>query len=326
MNISVYIDEYARKKKYNDLSCDVETVHNLIKGEGRYAFKNQDTYADSNELAYNIEQSVKGYTRDKDVAINIYKDLCNFLISKGVRVEVHFPTISISNSFERLMFIAKYLQDTQNHKVADLQDILWVSEKTISNDIKKLRGEDGDPIQICGKAFIIEEMERRNGVVYFQSTAHPLFLTPNLTQVLVTLKGLKKMSEDPIYSEYAYLMATDIWEQLSDYAKDRIRFVFSELLPEDLTWYENLKKQDRKYFYSEYRCSSKGNVFLDCIKNGKSFFVEYDGENGICLYSNCVVVSGSMQNRSFEVNCDQGRVRLEFDKILNSAYTVEKLT
>ena len=323
MNISTYIDEYARKKNYY-LSCDAETVHNLIKGDGKYSFKSQPDYTNSENLAYNIEYSVKSYTRDKDIAISIYKDFCAFLKSKGIEIIVSFPPIDVSNSFERLMFISKYLQDPR-HKVSDLQDLLWVSERTIQNDLIKLRGRDNDPIQICGKVFKIDELERGRDVVHFPSTAHPLFLTPNLTQVLVTLKGLKMMGDNPLYAEYARLAATDIWEQLSDYAKTRIHFVLSELLPEDLAWYEKLRKQDDESFYSEYRCSPNGNVFLDCIKNEKAFCVEYDGEDGICLYSNCVFIPRSMADGNFEVNCNQGKVRLHFDKILRSAYTAEEL-
>ena len=327
MNISKYIDEYTRKKIYNGLSCDATTVHNLIIGDAKYSLKSQPNYTDSNELAYCIEESVKSYTRDKDMAIKIYKHFLDFLKRKGVDVNEalnSFPTINISNSFERLMFISKYLQDPKN-KVSSLQNHLWVSERTIEKDLLKLRGSDNDPIQVCGKVFKIDDLERGRDVVYFSSTAHPLFLTPNITQVLVTLKGLKLMSDNPLYREYALLIASDIWEQLSDYAKTRIHYVFSELLPEDLTWYESLGKKDDESFYSEYRCSSNGNVFLDCMKNGKTFCVEYEGESGICLYKNCIFVQGSIGERSFEVNCNQGIIRLYFDKILRSAYSVEEL-
>ena len=54
MNISAYIDEYARKRKYYSLSCDAETVHNLIKGDGKYSLKSQLDYTNSESLAYNI--------------------------------------------------------------------------------------------------------------------------------------------------------------------------------------------------------------------------------------------------------------------------------
>lgn len=327
MDISMYIEEYARKKVYYDLTCDVKTVHNLIIGDASYSLKSQYDYTNSEVLADSIKESVKGYTRDKDMAIKVYRHFLNFLKGKGVDVCAAincFPEIAISNSFERLMYISKYLQDP-NHKVSELQDKLWVSDTTIKTDLRKLRGEDKDPIQVCGKKFIINDIERGRDVVYFSSTAHPLFLTPNLTQVLVTLKGLKSMSDDPLYSEYARLMATDIWEQLSDYAKARIHFVLSELLPEDLTWYESLKKEDKDSFYSEYRCSTNGNVFLDCMKNEKTFCIEYEGDSGVCLYNNCLFVPQSIDNESFEVNCDKGKVRLYFDKILKSAYSVEEL-
>lgn len=313
--------------KHFKLSCSEETIRNLLKGDAKYSLTSQRPFGKFEDLALNIEESVKSHTRDKDMAISIYKDFCEFLKKKGVEIDITFPTISVSNSFERLMFISKYLQDPK-HKVSDLQSLLWVSERTIHEDLLKLRGEDKDPIQVCGKIFKIDDLERDKDAVYFPSTAHPLFLTPNLTQVLVMLKGLKTMSNDPLYEEYARLTAMDIWEQLSDYAKARIHFVLSELLPEDLSWYENLRKKDEKneeYFYSEYRCSSNKNVFLDCIKNEKSFCVEYDGENGICLYNNCVFIPKSYQGESIEVNCNKGKVKLYFAKILRSTYTAEEL-
>lgn len=324
MNILTYINEYARKKTYYGLTCDPKTIHNLIKGDGNYSLVSQPGYTESDNLQENIELSVKQYIRDKDVAINIYKHFCLYLKEKGVKVEVTFPPISVSNSFERLMFISKYLQNPEN-KVSKLPDILWISDRTINADLRKLHGTDNDPIQICGKVFKIDEFERKRDVVSFPSTAHPLFLTPNLTQVLVTLKGLKAMSENPLYAEYAKFMATDIWEQLSDYAKQRIHFVLSELLPEDLTWYESLKKEDKEYFYSEYRCSPNGNVFMDCMKNEKSFYVEYNDYNGVCLYKNCTFIPGSYLDNSIEVDCNKGKVRLHFNKILRSAYTLEEL-
>ena len=323
-SIKVLVDEYAKKKKYYDLSCSSTTVHNLISGDAKYAFTKQKEYDNSEYLAANIKCSVKSYTRDKGVAISIYQNFCEFLRRNDIEVNVEFPPINVSNNFERLMFISKHLQNPDK-KVSDLEDELWVSERTIEDDLKKLRGLDDNPIQICGKVFKIDDIERRKDKVTFSSTAHPLFLTPNLTQVLVTLKGLKTMSENPLYKEYAQSFSTDIWEQLSDYAKDRIRYVLSELIPEDLSWYENLAKDEEEHFYSEYRCSPKGNVFLDCIKNGKSFYVEYSCDEGTQIYKNCTFVPQSYDGESIEVESDSSRIRLYLDKILKSSYTAEEL-
>ena len=323
MDIQAYVSEYARKRKYYGLSCSMAVVHSLIKSDKEFAFTNQEHFENSEYLAYNIRSCVKGYSRDKKVAIDVFKHFMKFLHEKGVTEDVRFPPIDISNSFERLMFIAKYLQDPR-HNIADLSDLLWVSEVTIRTDIRKLLGEDDDPIQICGKKFIIDDVERRRGLVRFSSTAHPLFLTHNLSQIIVTLKGLKTMSNDPLYSEYAQMAATDIWEQLSDYAKTRVHFVLSELLPEDLTWYEGLKKDDDDSFYTEVRCS-KGNNILDCMKNDKPFFVEYETPDGVRIYNQCRFIPHTYDCGSIEVQCTNGRVRLELDKIIRTAYTAETL-
>ena len=324
MDITPYLKSFTQKKRSPSLLYDMKTARNLLMGDGESALINQEFYANSEYLAYNIQASVRAYSRNKDIAIHIYRDFLDFLKTKSsIEIPVQFPPISISNTFERLMFIAKYLQDPR-HKVSDLPDLLWVSQRTISDDIRRLRGDHEDPIQVCGKVFTIDDLEKQKDTVYFPSTAHPLFLTPNLTQVLVTLKGLKSMSEDPLYAEYAQLAAADIWEQLSDYAKTRIHFVLSELLPEDLTWYESLRKTSRKHFYSEVRCSGPS-VVLDCIKNGKTFCVEYEGEEGICLYKQCTFALGSYNGTGIEVNTPDGCVRLCFDRIIRSAYTAEEL-
>lgn len=324
MNITPFLKSFTQKKRSPSLLYDMKTARNLLTGDGEASLINQEFYENSEYLAYNIQSSVRAYSRNKDIAIHIYRDFLDFLKTKsGIEISIQFPPVSISNTFERLMFIAKYLQDPR-HKVSDLPELLWVSQRTISDDIKRLRGDHEDPIQVCGKIFTIDDLEKHKDTVYFPSTAHPLFLTPNLTQVLVTLKGLKSMSEDPLYAEYAQLAAADIWEQLSDYAKTRIHFVLSELLPEDLTWYESLQKTSRKHFYSEARCSGSS-VVLDCIKNGKTFCVEYEGEEGICLYKQCTFVLGSYNSTGIDVNTPDGCIRLYFDRIIRSAYTAEEL-
>ena len=324
MNITPLIEEFARKRTSPSTLFDMKTARNLLTGDGPAALVNQDQYdGDSEFLPIHIKASVKSYARNKDIAIHIYKHLIDFLRRKGVEVEVAFPPVSISNTFERLMFIAKYLQDPR-HKVADLPDILWVSDRTIEEDMKRLRGDHEDPIQICGKVFKVEDMERSKGTVHFPSTAHPLFLTPNLTQVLVTLKGLRAMAENPLYQEYAWHAAADIWEQLSDYAKTRIHFVLAEIVPEDLSWYESLRKDDEEYFYSEVRCS-QGNNILDCMKNDKPFHVEYDGDEGVCIYDHCTFVPHTYSEDGITVDCTQGRVRLIFDKVIRTSYSAEGL-
>ena len=255
-----------------------------------------------------------------------------YLETKGVDVpQVDFPPIPVSNTFERLMFIAKYLQDKE-HRISELPDILWVNSRTIEEDLSRLRGIN-DPIQVCGKKFYISDTVRQDGRISFQSTAHPIFLAENLTQVLILLKGLREMSANPLFTPYAEETAGEIWEQLSPYAKDRIRFVLSDLLPEDYSWYQSLEtKGNDNHFHSEEdvskNCWVKTNVVLDCLKNGKSFCVEYQDGEEIHFYRDCVIEEGSYRSSpqgTIIVNCAEGRVSLQLDKIIRSTYTVEEL-
>ena len=309
------------KAKYGEY--DYNTAESLLISDKPYSLIAQTGYDEPEYLQENIMNCVLAYSRHKDTAIALFKDFVAYYERKtGTEVKVTFPPISVSNSFERQMFIAKYLQHP-NHSVNDLRTLLWVSERTIADDLARLRG-NSDPIQICGKIFSIPDTALQKGKVHFASTAHPLFLTPNLTQIIVTLKGLKAMSEQEEYRSYAIKTAQSIWEQLSDYAVERIEYVFENILPDDLKWYTQLNCGDNQMFYSEYECSRE-NVFLDCIKNGKTFFAEYDDGLETVFLTNCRFIEGSYSGKSVSVQCDQGTKEVFFDKILRSSYSQEGL-
>jgi hypothetical protein len=327
MTLEQTIDEFL-STKYNYAGYKKTTVNNLLK-EGKehsllYINGSGEFMAD--DIIQSIKESVKMYKSNKDSAIDIYKRYIKFLEDKyGIRVDIDFPPIPVSISFERIMFIAKYLQDPA-HEVSSLVDILWVSSRTIEDDIAKLRGNTDDPLQVCGKKFIIDDIERRKGKVTMSSTAHPLFITSNLTQVIVTLKGLKIMGQDPMYKRYADEMARSIWVQLSDYARNRIIYVTTELLPDEVEWYLNLADNDNNSFYSEYMCSNSegAGCVLDCLKNGKSCFVEYKGEDdSVKLYPDCTIKH--YRGETIVISYNSHEIELQIDNILRSSYTIEEL-
>ena len=298
----------------------------MLLGGRKYSLNAQPGYDNSEYLNENIRNSVMAYTRDKNMSIVMYKDFVKFLGEKGIVAKVEFPPVPI-NTFERLMYIAKYFHEADS-KISDLSEKLWVSDRTISNDLKKLQGDD--PIQVCGKKFCIPDTERKNGTLKFESTAHPIFLTENLTQVMVLLKGLKKMSEDDLYKNYAIESASEIWNQLSDYAHRRIKVVLSDLSSEDLSWYESLESERTDSFYTEKKCSTINNsgtaVVMYCIKNEKKFFVEYqETEDNVVYYKDCVVDGYGEDGKSIIVTCSAGKKELILSKILKSAHTVEEL-
>lgn len=329
MDISRHIKEFAGKNhRYKPYS---KICRKMLLGGMPYSLNSQKGYEESEYLPYNIRSCVQAYASTKDTAIELFKDLVLYLEAESVDVpQIDFPPIPVSNTFERLMFIAKYLQEKEN-RISELTDILWVNPRTIEDDLSRLRGIN-DPIQVCGKAFYIPDTVRQDGRITFQSTAHPIFLAENLTQVLIILKGLKEMSGNPMFRPYAMQSAREIWEQLSSYAKERICYVLRDLLPEDYGWYESLSvTNDNNHFHSEEEVSRnnrvRSNVVLDCIKNGKPFCVEYLDEDGIHFYKDCVMEEGSYRSSEpgIMVKCSEGQVRLHLDKIIRSTYTVEEL-
>ena len=282
MNITSYINSFANKPhRYKPYS---KICKKLLLGSMPYSLNSQKGYEESEYLPYNIKSCVQAYASTKDTAIELFKDLVSYLKAEGVDVpQVDFPPIPVSNTFERLMFTAKYLQGNES-RILDLADLLWVTPRTIEDDLSRLRGLN-DPIQVCGKAFYIPDTVRQEGRLSFSATAHPIFLAENLTQVLIMLKGLREMSANPLFSPYAVQTAQEIWEQLSPYAKDRIRYVLKDLLPEDLSWYEALAVEGTdNHFHSEDEVSRNysvnANVVLNCIKNGRPFCAEYQDEDG----------------------------------------------
>ena len=320
-----YIEEFM--KRYEHYKEDAKIRKELFTGNSSYRFTAQTHYEDPDSLEENFRNSVQSVGRNKDAAIRVYKQFLDFLKEKGISVKVNFPPIPVSNSFERLMYIAKYFHDSDK-KISKLSEKLWVDNRTIEKDLRKLRGNDKDPLQICGKIFTIPNIDRKKDKLTFASTVHPLFLTLNLTQVIVMLKGLKAMSENPMYKNYARTAAADIWEQLSDYAKKRIHFVLSELLPDDLTWYESLEKSDNNLFYTEYACSVNNDVIGDCLKNNKKFCVEIQEGDESKIYTNCCrcrfeLASDNEENITFM--SEKGEKTIPFKNILRSAYTPEEL-
>jgi hypothetical protein len=302
-------------------SFSKSTVSNLL---GMLQEKYKAPRLEKDEIHMAIKEVVTSYTSNKGSAIKILKKFLEFMEKKyHFDAQVTFPKIDISSSFERQMYLAKVLQNT-DVTVSSLSEELWMSNRTIEDDLARLRGNTADPIQICGKPFVINETLRDNDRFSFASTVHPFFLTFNLTQVITTLKGLKVMSENPALKPYAILSAAAIWQQLSDYAKERIFFVMTNLMPDELSWYRNLDREMVETFQTEYECRSTegAGVIMDCMKNEKSCYVEYQKEDETTVFlSNCKFVPRSYEGERIEVTSDQGNHILLFKKILKSSYT-----
>lgn len=322
-------DEFINK--YSPYKYHKTYLKNLLTGSKANSLCRFEGYNTTEHLAAAMMDSVSASVRGKDTVIGVYKDLVAFLSEKGIDIEIEFPPVSVDSSLDRLLFIARHFQK-EDATIEELPNILWVSERTIESDIARLKGEAEDILAVCGRKFYIPETKREDGRLNFASTLHPLFLTENLTQVIIMLEGLKHMAENPDYKRYAETTAANIWEQLSDYAKDRIHKVIGPILPGDVSWYDSLERELDSTFYTENNCSVPGNVFMESIKSDgtKPCYIEYEKDGETVIYENCVFVPGSRGMteagaETMDVDCSVGRVTLENSCIRRTSFKIEEL-
>jgi len=230
-----------------------------------------------------------------------------------VNIPIEFPNTSLSD-FDRQMYIVKELHE-KGRNIAYLEDKLWVSDRTIKEDIASLR----NGISIMGQKIKVKGMVRKRGNIEFESTVHPIFLALNLTQVVVVLQGLRHMTGDKAYKEYALRLSANIWNELSDYARRRIKEV-CEMLSMDLSWYEELDSlNNEELFFTESECSYEegtGNV-LDYLKNGKKCAIEIKDRDGKSkILTNCIIKKYNPEREEIEVTSNGERFAINYASIV----------
>lgn len=323
--IAEFLSAKTFQQTFPDRAYSLATVANLLKllEENYHALDWEE-----DEMAEAVKSAVMAYKSSKKSALAILRKFLEFLgKAYGFFSQVAFPPVDSSSSFERQMYLAKTLQESEA-TVKDLSEELWISERTLEEDLARLRGMTEDPIQICGKPFVVPETTRVDGRFRFASTVHPFFLTFNLTQVLTLLKGLKHMAEDPALTAYAEGSAAALWEQLTPYGKNRILHVTEHLLAEDSSWYRSLEELSGALFQTErdYSRREGAGVLMDCIKNEKACLVEYlEEDDTVAFYTQCRFIPQSYRGETVEVFSDQGRKTLNLKRILRSAYFAEEL-
>jgi len=200
----------------------------------------------------------------------------------------------------------------------ELADRLWVSSRTIDSDLARLSLDSNDPLDVMGQRLAVD-MKRSKRKFEFPSKVHPFFLTFNLTQVIVTLEGLKVMSEKPGWRLYAVKTAQVVWKQLSKTARARIREV-SEIMSLDMKWYEGLNDDaDNNLFLDEWMCSDSNdaNSIMLCFKNGLKCDIQYRNDEGKdVIYLNCKILryDGEMIN----IKMDEEVVEMKIEQIVAS--------
>ena len=147
------------------------------------------------------------------------------------------PELVIKNGEEDTgIAMVKALHSRNGLTKEELQDILGAkTTRSIQKNLRKLSpdlyegddmGDEYDSFRIGGQPMTVKVRMREgeNNKRYYNTpnTLHPIVLQENLLQVEILLRSLS-LSFDRYNSTISYYMALDIWSQLSEYAKEKIK-------------------------------------------------------------------------------------------------------
>ena len=238
------------------------------------------------KLVGDMKESCLEYRYNKRTIINIYTDLLRRL---NLGVELDLPNCNFENSVERQLYLMRFFHPDEKHTIEDALNIFWMySHERIVDDIKEL---GNGSLSFLGKRIQIQYDKEHDKVISY-SSAHPIIMVENLTQVLIQLEGLKQMAKNKVYRKYAINSAAVIWNQLSDYAKNRIQYVLDELMEVETTFYDELPL-DEEYFKDEIKCSCIQGVngVMNYLKNQKSFYIAYyNDDHSLIIQKHCEIL------------------------------------
>lgn len=222
-------------------------------------------------IEYIVVDIIQSETRDKAKTAARLKDFLTYLnkhYQVNISIEEVLPQV-FSYETERQLDLVKMLHQPLSKR--ELAERYAVSEKTLTKDLNALE---------CGKFFMGQEirLERAEGrEINYVSSAHPVFMAMNLSEVFTLTIGLiqlgKKTAMESTYDHIAH----DIYNQLSPYAKNLIRQRGEEL---GIYFREN---DGYRRYRQEKECKerSKESALLYAAKSGKRCKVSYIVEDKI---------------------------------------------
>jgi len=214
------IQTYVRSQV---IASQRNVVSRLLMDDSRKSFLHY--YEDyEGDIPTSIREVVKSSTTAKRDIIIRCKGFIGWLERQtGENYSIDWPPIDVGNRFERIIYIMRTLQTEQTNVVEYLADKLWVSTRTIEDDLAIMMNEDRTVDgTLLGESLYVNGFTRGRGTVEFLSTIHPVLLLENLTCITLTLHALLEKADAPEQHDWLMMTARHIWRQLTDYAKERV--------------------------------------------------------------------------------------------------------
>ena len=224
--METYIEKNVRP------ASEQKQVRNLLLGEKRVRII--DRWADlDGDYHSAIKETVMSLTADKSMAIKRCKLFIQWLRKNTTEdIHVEWPPIDVSSRIDRLVFIMRTLHERPGNIAAFLSEKLWMSERTIEDDLSSIQYDELEGTSFLDQSFHMNGIARARGSIHFLSSVHPMLLMENLTSVVVMLQALLEKARNAACKEWAMLTACHAWNQLTDYAKGHVTRVMNAAYPQ----------------------------------------------------------------------------------------------
>ena len=191
----------------------------------------------------------------------------------------------------------------------DMAQYLGISERAVLKNLGKLDHSLGDsrqsaevlriggqPVQV--KIGTIREHGEKKKRYYTPNTMHPIVLQENVLQAGTLIQSLARNYTEHT-NDISYIVGMEIWGQLSEYGRDRIRSVFSledpavaqfiEILDDDCP--DNTMAD---HFYTEREMREETSLSADemliyCLKAGRTCRLTLSTENGTIILDHALI-------------------------------------
>ena len=155
--------------------------------------------------------------------------------------EHHVESLDLPGKEDYVITLLKALHDRDGITNKGLQQLLGVKYKTIQNDLRRISPDlcesenakakiepltiAGVPVNVKVNVNVGKQGEKK---YHTPSTVHPINLQLNIMQLATLMEALHLKAETEYDREISSLLAADIWSQVSDYGRERIREVYGK--------------------------------------------------------------------------------------------------
>ena len=243
------------------------------------------------DVAIAIRETVKASTSSKSDAIARCRGFVGWLEGQtGETYDIDWPPVDVGNRFERIIYMMKVLQTEHTNLVEFLSDRLWISTRTIEDDLSVLMNEDRTADgTLLNESLYVNGLSRGRGTIEFLSTVHPILLLENLTCLTLTMHALLEKAQEPGQHDWLITTAGHIWSQLTDYAKVRITEVTVQKYGKKGAVTRMLAELERGetpqgFTPERYISSDAANQLMFAMKEGAPCKVDYLNEEGHLIH------------------------------------------